>query len=600
MHAARDGMSETRKIAAILAADVVGYGRLTGADEDRTLARLRALRSDLIDPTIAVHHGRVVKRTGDGALVEFRSVVDAVRCAIEVQNGMVERNAGLPPERRIDFRIGIHLGDIVEEIDGDLMGDGINIAARLEGIAKPGAICLSEDAYRQVKARLNLAVSDLGATQLKNIADPIRVYLLEVGAVAQANPTTQSEPTKLEKPSAPLALPDKPSIAVLPFQNMSGDTEQEYFSDGITEDIITALSRLRWFFVIARNSTFAYKGKGVDIKHLGRELGVRYVLEGSVRKSGQRVRVTGQLIDATTGNHIWAERYDRDLTDIFALQDEITTSVTAAIEPKLLAAEGVRTETRSIADLNAWDLVARALSHFWKLTATESETAIKILREAVQRYPNYAPAHSMLAFALLVAGHVGWIPDSGERESAADHARTAAELDESDPWAHMALGYLAFTDRQTEAAVRHFQAAIDLNPNFAAAYGYVGWALVFDGRSEEALPRFEQAMRMSPRDPLNGFFSAGISAAHYFSSNYSEAVKWARQSVQLRPGLLGGYRILCASLAQAGLDEEARSVMSHLRQLHPNLSIAWIESNVPYTAGPMAKFLEGLRKAGLH
>jgi adenylate cyclase len=277
-------MNETRKIAAILAADVVGYGRLTGADEDRTLARLRALRSDLIDPTIAIHHGRVVKRTGDGALVEFRSVVEAVRCAIEVQNGMVERNIGLPPERRIDFRIGIHLGDIVEESDGDLMGDGVNIAARLEGIAKPGAICLSEDAYRQVKARLNLAVSDLGDTQLKNIAEPIRVYSLEVGAAAQAKPATQSKPVELEKAVASLALPDKPSIAVLPFQNMSGDPEQEYFSDGMVEDIITGLSRIKWLFVIARNSTFAYKGRAVDVKQIGRELGVRYVLEGSVRR----------------------------------------------------------------------------------------------------------------------------------------------------------------------------------------------------------------------------------------------------------------------------------------------------------------------------
>ena len=486
-------MNETRKIAAILVADVVGYSRLTGADEDRTLARLRALRSDLIDPVIAVHHGRIVKRTGDGALVEFRSVVDAVRCAIEVQDGMVERNAGLPADRRIDFRIGIHLGDVVEESDGDLMGDGVNIAARLEGIAKPGAICLSEDAYRQVKARLSLAVNDLGTTQLKNIPDPIRVYSLEVGPGADA----KAPPPESDKPLARLALPDKPSIAVLPFQNMSGDSEQEYFSDGITEDIITALSRLRWFFVIARNSTFAYKGKGVDIKRLGQELGVRYVLEGSVRKSGQRVRITGQLIDAATGNHIWAERYDRELSDIFALQDEITTSVTAAIEPKLLAAEGIRNEQRSIADLNAWDLVARALSHFWKLTATESETAITILRETVQRYPDYAPGHSMLAFALLVSGHVGWIPDGGERDKAAYHARKAIELDENDPWAHMALGYLAFTDRQTDEAVRHFRSAIDLNPNFAAAYGYVGWALVFDGRSEEALRCFERAMRMS-------------------------------------------------------------------------------------------------------
>ena len=279
-------MAETRKLAAILVSDVVGYSRLAGSDEDRTLARLRALRSDLIDPTIAVHNGRVVKRTGDGSIVEFRSVVDAVRCAIEVQNGMVERNAGLPPERRIEFRVGIHLGDVVEESDGDLMGDGVNIAARLEGIAKPGAICLSEDAYRQVKARLDLAVSDLGPTQLKNIAEPIRTYSVEVGKPAQPKPATQAEPTPLEKSSQRLALPDKPSIAVLPFQNMSDDPAQEYFADGMVEDIITGLSRIKWLFVIARNSSFVYKGKAVDVRQVGRELGVRYVLEGGVRKAG--------------------------------------------------------------------------------------------------------------------------------------------------------------------------------------------------------------------------------------------------------------------------------------------------------------------------
>ena len=591
-------MSETRKIAAILAADVVGYSRLTGADEDRTLARLRALRSDLIDPTIAVHHGRVVKRTGDGALVEFRSVVDAVRCAIEVQNGMAERNAGVPAERRIDFRIGIHLGDIVEESDGDLMGDGINIAARLEGIAKPGAICLSEDAYRQVKARLSLAVSDLGATQLKNIAEPIRVYSLEVGAAAQAKPTTQNEPAELD-PSALLALPDKPSIAVLPFANMSGDPEQEYFSDGITEDIITALSRLRWFFVIARNSTFVYKGKAVDVKHVGRELGVRYVLEGSVRKGGQRVRISGQLIDALTGNHIWAERFDRELTDIFALQDEITTSVTAAIEPKLLAAEGMRAETRPLADLNAWDTVARALSHFWKLTAAESETAVTMLKQAVQQFPRYPPAHSMFAFALLVSGHVGWRPTGKDAELAAKHSRIASELDDSDPWAHLALGYLAFVGRKTDEAVGCFRTALNLNPNFAAAHGFVGWALAFDGRSDEAIGHLQKAIRMSPRDPLNGFFLAGLSASHYLAGRYTEAVEWARQAAQIRGGILGAHRILCASLAQAGLIEEAKAAMNHLRQLQPGISIDWITQSVPYTPEPMAHFLEGMRKAGL-
>ncbi len=540
-----------RRLAAVLAADVAGYSRLMGVEEEETLAALKALRKSLIDPNIAEHRGRIVKTTGDGVLVEFASAVDAVRCAMEIQRAMAERNVSTPEDRRIEFRIGINVGDIIID-EGDIYGDGVNIAARVETLASPGAICLSDNAYQQIKGKLALDVSDMGEQHLKNIAQPVRVYRVRLDRGV---------------PEVAPALPDKPSIAVLPFQNMSGDPEQEYFSDGITEDIITALSRLRWFFVIARNSTFAYKGKGVDVKHLGRELGVRYVLEGSVRKSGSRVRITGQLIDAMTGNHIWAERYDRELTDIFALQDEITTSVTAAIEPKLLAAEGIRTETRSINDLNAWDLVARALSHFWKLTAAESETAVTILRQAVQRHPN--------------------------------HAHRAAALDESDPWAHMALGYLAFTERQTEEAVRHFQAALDLNPNFAAAHGYVGWTLVFDGQSEEALRHFEQAMRMSPRDPLNGFFSAGVSAAHYFAGRYPEAVKWAQQAVQLRPGILGGHRILCASLAQAGLIEEAKSAMSHLRQLHPTLSIAWIKQSVPYTREPMARFLEGLRKAGL-
>ncbi len=328
-------MNETRKIAAILVSDVVGYSRLAGADEDRILARLRALRSDLIDPTIAVHNGRVVKRTGDGSLVEFRSVVDAVRCAIEVQNAMVERNAGLPAERRIEFRVGIHLGDVVEESDGDLMGDGVNIAARLEGICEPGSICLSEQAYWQVKARLDLAIDDRGAVHLKNITDPVHVYSLQVGARTPAPSAAQAEPVKREESLPRLALPDKPSIAVLPFQNMSGDAEQEYFADGMVEDIITGLSRIKWLFVIARNSSFVYKGKAVDIRQVGRELGVRYVLEGGVRKAGDRLRISAQLIEAETGAHLWADRYDGALEDVFDLQDQITDKVVGIVEPSL-------------------------------------------------------------------------------------------------------------------------------------------------------------------------------------------------------------------------------------------------------------------------
>src|SRR5229473_6241901 len=415
------------------------------------------------------------------------------------------------------------------------------------------------------------------------------------------NQATDPPPDEIRDVSRPaLLLPDRPAIAVLPFTNMSGDPEQEYFSDGITEDIITALSRLHWFFVIARNSTFAYKGKPVDVKHLGRELGVRYVLEGSVRKSGRRVRITSQLIDATTNNHIWAERYDRELSDIFALQDEITASVIAAIEPKLLAAEGIRAESRSIEDLNAWDLVARAVSHFWKLTAAESATAIAMLRQAVQRYPDYAPAHSILAFALVVSAHLGWTASANDRTFAAECALRAAELDDQDPWAHVALGYLAFTARRTDEAIDCFRRALDLNPNFAVARGYIGFALACDGRSEDAIENLQRAIRMSPRDPLNSFFFVGgLAAAHYHAGRYAEAVDWARQQVQLRPGSPSGHRILCASLAQAGLIEEARAAMRLLRQVQPNISVAWIKASVPYPDHTMPRFLEGLRKAGL-
>ncbi len=349
-------MNETRKLAAILAADVVGFSRLTGADEERMLARLRALRSDLIDPTIAVHHGRVVKRTGDGALVEFRSVVDAVRCAIEVQNAMVERNAGVSEDRRIEFRIGIHLGDVVEEADGDLMGDGVNIAARLEGVAQPGAICLSEHAYRQVRARLDLSVSDLGQTQLKNIAEPVRIYSLQVGLPAQAKPPAPVEPKSEEKPPARPPPPDKPSIAVLAFQNMSGDPEQEYFADGITEDVITDLSRIGGLLVIARNSSFAYKGKAVDIRVVARELGVRTILEGSIRRAGGRVRINAQLIDAETGGHLWADRFDRDLTDIFAVQDEVTRRIVDALKIKLSPGEAAMLDAVKTTNSKAHDL----------------------------------------------------------------------------------------------------------------------------------------------------------------------------------------------------------------------------------------------------
>jgi len=392
---------------------------------------------------------------------------------------------------------------------------------------------------------------------------------------------------------------EKPSIAVLPFSNLSGDPEQEYFSDGITEDIIAALSRLRWFLVIARNSTFAYKGQSVDIRRIGRELDVSYVLEGSVRKVGNRVRVSVQLVDTRSGAHHWAEKYDNELTDIFKLQDDITASVTAAILPKLVAAESVRSQNRSAEDLSVWDLVMRALSHYGRMTTQESEKAIEIFRQAVQQYPDYGPAHSLLAFALLVSGHVGWIPESDDYQYAAELANRALELDDQDPWAHLALGYLAFTERQTGASVREYMRALDLNPNFATAHGYLGWALAFDGQSEEAIRYFQQALRMSPHDPLKAFFYSGTGVANYYAHRYDEAVEWIEKAILERPGFTAAHRILCASFAQAGKTKQARAAMARLRELQSNVSIAWIKQHVPYTERAMPHFLDGMRKAGL-
>ncbi len=392
---------------------------------------------------------------------------------------------------------------------------------------------------------------------------------------------------------------EKPSIAVLPFLNLSGDPEQEYFSDGITEDIITALSRLRWFLVIARNSTFVYKGKAVDIKQIRRELGVRYILEGSVRKAGNRLRISAQLVDALSGTHHWAQHYDREITDIFELQDDITQSVTAAIEPKLVAAEAMRSQNRSAQDLGAWDLVMRALAHYGRMTASESDTAIEILRQAVRQYPDYGPAHSLLAFALIGSGHVGWTPESHDYHHAARLARRAAELDDEDPWAHLALGYVAFRERQTDEAVREYMRALDLDPNFATAYGYLGWALAFDAQSEDAIRHLQQALRMSPHDPLKAAFYSGTCVAHYYARRYDEGIEWGRKAIRERPGLTAAHRILCASLAQAGRTEETPAAMARLREIQPNVSIAWIEQHVPYTARAMPHFLDGMRKAGL-
>jgi TolB-like protein/class 3 adenylate cyclase len=438
-------MTETRKLAAILAADVVGYSRLAGADEERTLARLRALRSDLIDPTIAVHHGRVVKRTGDGILIEFRSVVDAVRCAIEAQNGMAERNAGVPPERRIEFRVGVHLGDVVEEADGDLMGDGVNIAARLEGICAPGAICLSEDAYRQVKARLDLAVSDLGPTELKNIAEPIRVYSLDVGAPAPAKPAPAAAPEK----SAPPRL----SMVVLPFANISGDPEQEHFVDGVTESLTTDLSRIRGSFVIGRNTAFTYKGKAVDLKQIGRELNVRYVLEGSVQRGGNRMRVNVQLIDAETGSHLWAERFDKPLANLFDMQDEIVARLAGALDAQLVAAEARRAEQAPNPD--SIELYFQGMAWLNKgQTPDHVAQARSFFDQALVADPDNVDALVGSARADMVEGANLFVPDSMASFAAAEAKLTKALSSVPDhARGHMYLGFVDILTRRAAQGI---------------------------------------------------------------------------------------------------------------------------------------------------
>ena len=560
------------------------------ADESGTVAQLKAHRKELIEPKTAEYHGRVVKLMGDGSLMEFGSVVDAVNFALDVQRAMRERNADVPDECRVTYRIGINIGDIIVE-DDDIYGDGVNIAARLEQLADPGGICISRNVLNQIKHKLDIDFRDMGKQELKNIPEAINAYQIAL-ADKDDGPTAVAT-------DEPPPLPDKPSIAVLPFQNMSGDPEQEFFADGMAEDIITALSRLRWFLVIARNSSFIYKDSAVDLRRISRELGVRYVLEGSVRKAGNRVRITAQLINGTNGNHIWADKYDREIEDIFALQDEITQSVTAAIEPKLVAAEGLRSTDRQPQDLDAWGQVARAMSRFWRATGPDVEAAIEQLEEAVNRHPDYAPAHSMLAFCLVLTGHFGWLPLFEVPRLALESARRAVELDNNDPWAYVALGYVAFVRRRTDDAAAHFARATELNPNFAAAHGYWGYALSFDGRSDEAIERMSLAMRMSPHDQQNSIFMGGMAVAQYLAERYDEAIDWARKAVQQGPSMTAPHRILCASLAQAGRIEEARQVLDRVREMQPYISVDWVERMVPYTPQQLPRFLEGLRKAGL-
>jgi adenylate cyclase len=565
-------MTATRRLAAILAADVAGYSRLIGADEEGTLNRLRSIRADVIDPSIAQHRGRFVKTTGDGLLVEFTSVVDALRCATEIQNAMAEGNAGIGAEKRIDFRIGINVGDIVVE-DGDIFGDGVNVAARLEGMANPGGICVSARVQEDVAGRLDLTFDDLGEQSLKNIARSVRVYRVRLAATET---TSESAPVDL----APLlTLPDKPSIAVLPFQNMSGDPEQEYFADGMVEEIITALSRIRWLFVIARNSTFTYKGRAVDAKQVGRELGVRYVLEGSVRKAGQRVRITGQLIDAVTGTHLWADRFDGSLEDIFDLQDRVALGVAGVIEPTLQVAEIRRSAGRPTIDLTAYDLYLRALAALFPITKERVREALGLFDQAIAIDRHYGPALSWAAICRMRLVIDGWAEESEtSRQEAIDLARQALDVGENDPGVlATAAQVLAYFGEDIGAMIGLIDRSLALNPSFARGWYVSSLLRVWAGQTDLAMEHIETALRLSPRERMSQrLFALGI--AYFFKRQFDEAAAKLLLSIQDHPGFPPSYRFLAACYAHMGRLDEAREIVRRLRAITPVV----VQSDLPY------------------
>jgi adenylate cyclase len=574
-----------RRLAAIFAADVAGYSRLMGADEEGTLARLKAHRRALIDPKIEDHRGRVVKTTGDGILIEFPSVIEAICCAVSVQRGMVERNAGTPEEKRITFRVGVNLGDIIVE-DGDIHGDGVNIAARLEGIAEPGGICISEDAFRQVRGKVDAEFADIGEQSLKNITRPLRVYRVL--------------PQQLGEARAPARqLPDKPSIAVLPFANMSGDPEQEYFADGMVEDIITGLSRIRWLFVIARNSTFTYKGRSIDVKQVGRELGVRYVLEGSVRKAGSRIRITTQLIEAQSDMHVWAERYDRSFDDIFALQDEITLSTVGAIEPSLREAEIERVKRKRPENLGAYDLVLRALPHVFAAMPDEARTAVPLLERALAFEPDYGLAHGYLSLCHEIVFRGGG-HDPQIAAAAMRHAHAAIAHGRDDATA-LALGAftISLVEHDQPAAIEAFETALALSPScsIACALGSVamGWA----GEAERALEWGEQALRLSPVDRLNYTVHQSLALGHFMNRRYQEASNAARRAAQGNPGFSIMHMLLAASLAAQGRIAEANAAAARVLALQPNFTIERHCAGFAVPAALALPLIEACRAAGL-
>lgn len=581
-------MTNQRRLAAILASDVAGYSRLTGADEEGTVAQLRAVRAELFEPTVAANRGRIVKSAGDGMLIEFASVVGAVRAGIAVQREMAARAVGIAAERQILLRIGIHLGDVLVESDGDLMGDGVNIAARLEGICEPGGICLSEDAWRQVRDKVDAPFVDIGEKALKNIARPVRVYALQNSVVvpAKAGPDVKSPP--------------RLSIVVLPFANMSGDAEQEYFVDGLTEDLTTELSRIPGAFVIARNTAFTYKGKASDVKAIGRELGVRYALEGSVRKAGNRVRLNTQLIDAETGAHVWADRFDRELTDLFELQDTVTLELASVLNVQLIEAETKR--AKPVLNLDAFDLVLRARAERNRgLTREHNTETLRLFSEALRLDPKHVPALSGKALSLGTKVTSLWtedrVADIAEAEAL---ALRALALDVQNPECHFVLGFVRRLQFRFDEAAAEYEAALRENTNFAGAETELGWVKSFSGRAAKALPHFERAMRLSPRDPSTFLNHFGVGYIHFELGAYDKAIEPLRHATSLNPNFSWSQLILTASLVLVGRVDEARAALAAYFRTNPaSKTIADVRANLVTDRMIQSPLFDALRQAGM-
>ncbi len=577
-----------RRLAAIFAADVAGYSRLIGADEEGTLERLKAHRRELIDPKIAEHQGRIVKTTGDGVLVEFASPVKAVRCAIEVQHGMLDRNADVPREQRIEFRIGINLGDVIVE-EGDIYGDGVNVAARLEGIAEPGAVYVSRAVRDFVRDQPEIVLEDLGERPLKNIAKPVRVFRIGTPDRAVGGPQAAGSPP----------VPHKPSIAVLPFANMSGDTEQEYFSDGMTEDLITDLSKVSGLFVIARNSCFAYKGRSVKVQEIGRDLGVRFVLQGGIRKVGNRVRITAQLIDAGSGGHLWAERFDRDLTDIFSTQDEVVEKIVGALAVTLTQGEEQRLRRRGTGNVEAYESWLRARELLAPGTRESFVQARAMYRRAIEIDPNFAAPHAGFALAAISDYASDWALDPAQALDEAERwARRAVELNDQEPLSHMALGNVLLWRRDHERALAEFRRMIALDPNFAQGHTATGLALMYAGRAAEALEPIAMAMRLDPHYP--SIVLHFLAQANFSLGKYETAARQLVDRITRTPGTDASRMLLASCYGHLRRVQDARSAWSELLKVNPDFSLMQRARVLPYKdAGDFQRIAEGLAKAGL-